>query len=184
MWWSEEKLLGDQWQPPEPGAARRRRRYGLVRFAFSLKPGDNQKVRRAEFTAFLQFKQEEGHPIFYDVFPQILTSEEIGELRAGIGPDFRFRPGEPGELTVGLKQTAPVSAVEGRGQSIVRWSFTARSNHPIGGQQLLYAIVELPPDVSSVRVTVHLNTEVITSVGPVRGFLPKTEHAALGWMLG
>lgn len=183
MWWSEEKLLGEQWQPPDPGAQLSRRRYGLARFAFSLAPNDNQKVRRAEFTAYLQFKDKETPPIFYDLFPQIVTSEEVGELRAGIGPDFKFKLVEVAETTIALTQAVPVSAVEGSGQSIIRWVFTARPTLPIGGQQLMYAVVELPPGVPSVRVTTHLVVEVITSMGPVRGFLPKTEHASLGWML-
>jgi len=183
MWWSEEQLLGEQWRPPDPATQRYRCRYGLVRFAFSLRPNENQKIRRAEFTAYLQFKPDGGQPIFNGLFPQIVTSEELGELRTGIGPDFKFGPTEMAATTVSLKQTAPVSAAEGKGQSIIRWSFSMRPTHPIGGQQLMYAIVELPSGMPSVRVVVHLIADVTTNLGPVRGFLPKTEHAALGWAL-
>ena len=50
-WWSDRTLLGAGWTPPPSG-----RRYGLARFAFSLRLAERQTVRYVDMVLYLHAK--------------------------------------------------------------------------------------------------------------------------------
>jgi hypothetical protein len=181
-WWSDQKVLGEKWTPPAGG-----QRYGLARFAFSLRPQGRQAVRRAEFMVYLHAKGAGPRPTAFDLFPQAVTEEQTGAVTVGIGPDFKFAGAEASlakaETTINLRQAAPVITADGIGEHTARWVVVARPAHPLTGSQTVYIIVELPPGVPAARASLQLSAEVTTRFGPVRGLLPETERASLSWVL-
>jgi len=182
FWWGDQKIFGDGWTPPAGG-----KRYGLARFAFSLRPQLGQIVRHAEFTVYLQPVDGTQLPIVFDLFPKSVTEEQSGDLKASIGPEFKFSGAEASvaklETTVHLREITSVISADGIGESTARWVFTARRSHLLIGSQLVYAIVELPNDGTKYHATVQLSAEVTTSFGPVRGLLPKTEQTKFRYLL-
>lgn len=182
VWWSDQKVLGEKWTPPAGG-----RRYGLARFAFSLRPEGRQSIRSAEFVVHLHAKGAGPRPIVFDLLPKLTTEEQTGEFSLGIGPDFKFAGAEASlgkaEAKVNLKQAVPVVTADGVGESAARWVFQARPAHPLIGSQLTYAVVELPPGVEAARASLGLSAEVETRFGPLRGLLPEPERARLSWLL-
>lgn len=184
-WWSDQNVLGTEWQSLSATTGSAQKRYGVARFAFSLRPKDRQEVRRAEFTVYLHAKDDNPRPVFYDLFPT--ANVPLGPLKIGVGSLFKFTGTETAladfTTTINLNQSVPVSLAEGIGTSTARWVLSPSLACPLSGNQEVYAVVELPPGVLGARVTIHLLAEVVTSIGPVRGFLPRIEHAALGWAL-
>jgi hypothetical protein len=184
-WWGEKEILEMQGQSTVPATNPFQKHYGLARFAFSLRPKERQQVRRAEFTVYLHAKGDNPRPVFYDLFPY--AEAPVGHLKIGVGSAFKFTDSETAlasyTTTISLKQNVPVAGAEGIGTSTACWVLTPTAAYPLIGIQEMYAVVELPPGVQGARVTVHLLVEVVTAIGPVRGFLPRTEHAALGWAL-
>ena len=83
VWWNDRKVLGENWVPPTGG-----NRYGLARFNFSLRPDAKQTVKSANFIVYLHAKGAGPRPIFFDLFPKIVTEDKTGELTFGIGPDI------------------------------------------------------------------------------------------------
>jgi len=182
-WWNDPKeILGDVWTPPSKG-----KQYGLARFAFSLRPKPGQMVRRAEFTVYLKPVDGIQPPIIFDLFPKLVTEQQTGDLKASIGPDFKFFGVEASlaklENTIHLREITSVISADGIGESTARWIFTARRSHPVTGSQVVYATVELPTDGTQYDVMVQLSAEVTTSFGLVRGLLPKTEQRRFDWRL-
>ena len=84
-WWSDQKLLGEAWTPPAGG-----QRYGLARFAFSVRLEGRQAARRAEFIVYLHARGAGARPVFFDLLPKAVNEEQAGEFSVGIGPDFKF----------------------------------------------------------------------------------------------
>lgn len=181
-WWSDEKVLGEKWTPPAGG-----RRYGLARFAFSLRPEGRQAVRRAELIVHLHARGSGPRPIAFDLFPKTTTEEQTGEFKVSVGPDFKFAGAEASvasaEATINHRQAAPVITIDGIGENFARWVFAAHPARPLVGSQTVYATIELPPGVAAARVSVQLSAEVAGSFGPIRGILPETEKERLSWVL-
>ena len=183
VWWSDQKVLGEKWTAPAGG-----RRYGLARFAFSLRPQEKQTVRKAELIVRLSAKGGGLNPIAFDLFPKPTTEEQTGEFNVKVGPDFKFAGAElsvaSAETTVNLRQAAPVITVDGIGESFARWVFAAHSARPLVGSQLAYATIELPPGVAAARASVQLSADVASGFRSALGFLPERDSARLSWVLG
>ncbi len=183
VWWSDQKVLGEQWVPPAGG-----RRYGLARFAFSLRPEGRQAVKRAEFIVYLFATGSGKRPIAFDLFPKTTTEEQTGSRTVGLDPKFKFVKavevsGLKAETTMDVTQAVPVITVDGIGENFARWAFESRPAHPLVGSQVVYATVELPPGAEAARASVHLSAEVTGSFGPIRGILLEKESERLSWVL-
>jgi hypothetical protein len=187
-WWPDDKMPGDKWTPPAGGS-----RYGLARFAFSLRPDPRQMIKTAEFT--LDFSAigpgQAGRlprPTAFDLYPQLVTEEQTGSRSIGLDPKFKFGSvaefsGAKAEVTLNVKQALVVTKVDGLGESYARWTFTARPAHPLTGSQEVYVVVELPPGVEAARASAQLSAEVANPLGPFKGLLPQTEQARFSWVL-
>jgi|CXWL01.1.fsa_nt_gi hypothetical protein len=182
-WWSDGKVLGKEWVPPAGG-----RRYGLARFAFSLRPGARQEVKRVEFVVHLHAKGGGARPVVFDLFPKAVTEEQTGTRTLGLDPKFKFVDavevsGLKAETTINVRQAVPVITADGVGESVARWVFQSRPAHPLIGSQSAYVVVELPPGVAAARASLLLSAEVTTRFGPMRGLLPEDERERLSWVL-
>jgi hypothetical protein len=181
-WWAGQKILGEAWKAPEGGY-----RYGLARFAFSLRPEGRQEVRRAELVVDLLPEDGGARPIAFDLEPKAETEEKTGAFTLGIGPNFKFSSVgvtlAKAEATINLRRVFPVITADGIGESTVRWVFASRPAHPLVGSQIVYAIVQLPPGADAARVSLFLNAEIATAFGPIKGLLPKDEACNLSWKL-
>lgn len=173
-WWSDHQVFGDDWTQPAGN-----KRYGLARFAFSLRPQDKQEVRRAEFTVYLQGQNGSSNPTVFDLFPKNVTEEQTGEVKAEINPQLKFA--EVAEVSIGSvgvtankRNAKAIITADGIGESTARWKFMAHPAAPLTGSQIVYAIVELPRGVTATRITVQLSAEVTTKFGLLRALLPKT----------
>jgi hypothetical protein len=189
-WWPDQTLMAKDWLPSAG------KRYGLARFALSLRPAERQEVRYVEFVVYLHGTGPGTglRPVATDLFPGVLPEAKLGLRTVGIGPDFQFvdlsKAGEaaqaPAATTIQLRQMVQVVVADGVGESTARWVFAGNPAHPLVGTQLVYAIVEVLPDASGLpraRASLQLIAEVETRSGSVRGLLPKTERAMLNWML-
>ncbi len=178
VWWDGEAILGEKWTQPSGG-----KRYGLARFAFSLRPQGRKVVRRAELMVSLEAENGGGAPVVFDLLPKVTTEEKTGTFKATVGLDFKFASLAQAETTIDLHQEVPVIVADGIGESIARWVFVSGPAHPLVGSQLVYAILELPAGTSAARASLHLSAEVATSLGPIRGILPKEASGQLSWVL-
>lgn len=185
-WWGQQNIMGDQLVTPAGG-----KRYGLARFAFSLRPKERQErqeVKRVEFIAYLHAKGAGERPIAFDLLPKTTTIEGTGKVTVGIDPKFKFASavevsGFKAETEIDLKQAVPVIVADGVGESTARWVFESRPTHPLLGSQSAYVIVELPPGVDAARASLLLSAEVGTRLGPARYLLPKEQREQLSFVL-
>lgn len=182
-WWNEHQILGDNWTQPAGD-----KRYGLTRFAFSLRPRENQKVRRAELTVYLEAQNGSSSPTVFDLFPKNVTEEQTGEVKAEINPQLKFA--EVAEVSIGSvgittnkRNAKAIVTADGIGENTARWTFNAHSAAPLTGSQIVYAIVELPKTITATRVTVQVSAEVTTGFGLIRGLLPTTNQDQRRWIL-
>jgi hypothetical protein len=182
VWWDSEEILGEKWTQPARG-----NRYGLARFAFSLRPEGRKVVRRAELMVSLETENGGGAPVIFDLLPKVTTEEKTGTFKATVGLDFKFldlaKAGTTIETTIDLHQEVPVIVADGIGESIARWVFVSGRAHPLVGSQIVYAVLGLPAGTSAARASLHLSAEVATSLGPIRGILPKEASEQLSWVL-
>jgi hypothetical protein len=178
VWWDGEDILGEKWTPPAGG-----NRYGLVRFAFSLRPEGRKVVRRAELMVSLEAENGGGAPVVFDLLPKVTTEDKTGSFKATVGLDFKFLSLAQAETTIDFTQKVPVIVADGIGESIARWLFVSGRAHPLVGSQLVYAILEMPAGKSAARASLHLSAEVATSLGPIRGILPREASEHLSWVL-
>ena len=182
-WWDQQNIMGDQMVTPAGG-----KRYGLARFAFSLRPKERQEVKWVEFIAYLHAKGAGQRPIAFDLLPKTTTVEGTGKVTVGIDPKFKFVSvievsGFKAETEIDLKQAVPVIVADGVGESTARWVFESRPTHPLLGSQSAYVIIELPPGVDAARATLHLSAEVGTRLGPARYLLPQEQRERLSFVL-
>ncbi len=182
-WWNEHQIFGNNWTQPTGD-----KRYGLTRFAFSLRPRENQKVRRAELTVYLEAQNGGSNPTVFDLFPHNVTQEQTSDIKAGINPQLKFA--EVVEASIGSvevilhrREAQAIITADGIGESTARWTFKAHPAAPLSGSQIVYAIVELPKSVTATRVTVQLSAEVTTKFGLIRGLLPTTNQDERRWIL-
>ena len=84
-WWSDETILGDKWQAPAGG-----KRYGLVRFKFSLRPEAPQTIKQAYFMVRLSAQGGGENPLAFDLYPRELKTERKDSVKLSIGPDLTF----------------------------------------------------------------------------------------------
>ncbi len=183
-WWNDHQIFGDDWKQPAGN-----KRYGLARFAFSLRPKVRQEIRRAEFTVYLQGQNGSSNPIVFDLFPKNVAEEQTGEIKAEINPQLKFA--EVAEVSIGCigvtankREAQATITADGIGESTARWIFKAHPAAPLTGSQIVYTIVELPVGTTAIRISVQLSAEVTTRFGLLRALLPKTtseeEHS---WIL-
>jgi hypothetical protein len=182
-WWSDHQVFGDSWTKPAGD-----KRYGLARFAFSLRPKNNQKIRKVELTIYLQAQDGGKNPIIFDLFPKNLTEEQQGEIKAGINPKLKFTQVAEAsigsiEVTTSRRKAQAVITADGIGENTARWTFQAHPTTPLIGSQIVYATVELPRSTTTTCVTVQISAEVTTKFGLVRGLLPKTDRDRHRWTL-
>jgi len=178
VWWEGETILGEKWTQPVGDNS-----YGLARFAFSLRPEGRKVVRRAELMVSLEAENGGGLPIVFDLLPKVTTEDKTGTFKASVGLDFKFLSLAKAETTIDLSQKVPVIVADGIGESIARWVFASGGAHPLVGSQIVYAILEMPAGTSSARASLQLSAEVATSLGPIRGILPKEAKEHLSWTL-
>ena len=186
VWWPDDKILGDTWTPPAGGS-----RYGLARFAFSLRPETRQTITGAEFAVgFRALGTTDGaaQPTAFDLYPQLVTEEQTGSRTLGLDPKFKFGSvaefsGAKAEVTLNVKQALVVTRVDGLGERYARWTFAARPAHPLTGSQEVYVVVELPPGVVAAEASAQLNVDIAAPFGPFKGVLPKTDQARFRWVL-
>lgn len=178
VWWDGEEIMGEKWTKPLGGS-----RYGLARFAVSLRPEGRKVVRRAELMVSLNAENGGEVPIVFDMLPKVTTEEKTGTFKATVGLDFKFLSLAQAGTTIDLTQKVPVIVADGIGESIARWVFVSGRAHPLVGSQLVYAILEMPAETSAARASLQLSAEVATSLGPIRGILPKEANKELSWVL-
>jgi len=178
VWWDGEAIMGEKWTHPSGG-----NRYGLARFAFYLRPEGRKVVRRAELMVSLETEDGRGVPIVFDLLPKVTTEEKTGTFKATVGLDFKFLSLAQAETTIDFTQKVPVIVADGIGESIARWAFVSGRAHPLVGSQLVYAILEMSAGTSAARASLTLSAEVVTSLGPIRGILPKEASDRLSWVL-
>ncbi len=183
-WWSDEAIMGAKWRPPDGG-----QRYGLARFKFSLRPKSRQTIRQAQFTVRLLPKGGGRNPLAFDLFPRQVTEERSRSLKVGIGPDLTFAEFEASlgslETSLDTSYVVPVITADGLGESSLRWTFQSQRKHPLTGSRVVYAIIELPPNVAAVRVSLHLSARVKTGLGDlITAFLPHEAEDRGSWVLG
>jgi len=140
-------------------------------------------VRRAELMVSLEAENGGGAPIVFDLLPKVTAEEKTGTFTATVGLDFKFLTLAKAETTIDFTQKVPVIVADGIGESIVRWVFVSGHAHPLVGSHIVYAILELPVGTSAARASLHLSAEVATSLGPIRGILPKEAEEHLSWTL-
>jgi hypothetical protein len=182
-WWNEHQIFRDNWTQPSGD-----KRYGLARFAFSLRPRDSQEVRRAEFTVYLEAQNGGSNPTIFDLFPQNVTQEQTSDIKAEINPQLKFAEVVEAsigsvEVTLHRREARAIITADGIGESTARWIFNQHPATPLTGSQIVYAIVELPKSVTATRVTVQLSAEVTTRFGLIRGLLPTTNQDQRRWIL-
>jgi hypothetical protein len=185
-WWSDQAILGDQWHPPDGG-----QRYGLARFKFSLRPESPTTIEQAEFTIHLLPQGGGRNPVAFDLFPREVMAERSRSLKVGIGPSLTFAEFEGSlgnvETTIDTSDVVPVITADGLGEATVRWTFQSQRKYPLNGSRIVYAIVELPPQVPAVRASLHLTARVKTGgiSGLVTTFLPPdVAEEQRSWILG
>ena len=177
-WWSDQTLMGEGWTPPPTG-----RRYGLARFAFSLRPAERQLPRYIDLVVYLHAKGEGLRPIIFDLLPQAAKEEHDEAFAMGVSPDFKFTAPENAPVTLDLRQSILTVAADGKGENAAHWAFAVRSTSPFAGSQVMYTLVELLPGVEAARASLQLVAEIETPYGPVRGLLPSSQRTALTWVL-
>ena len=137
----------------------------------------------------VDFQPEKGieRPKAFDLAPRVETEEQTGMFTLGIGPDFKFSSVDltlaKAETTINLHRVFPVITADGIGESTARWVFASRPAHPLVGSQIVYAVVQLPPGVEAARVSLMLNAEMTTGLGPIKGLLPEDKACDLSWTL-
>jgi hypothetical protein len=184
-WWPGQAILGEQWRPPAGGG-----RYGLARFKFSLRPEAGQTVQQAEFTVRLLAQGGGRNPLAFDLFPREVTAERSRSLKVGIAPSLTFAEFEGSlggvETTLDTSYVVPVITATGLGEQTVRWTFQRQRTHPLAGSRVVYAIVEVPPQVAGVRATLHLAARLKMGAlgGLITGFLLEEDEARRSWVLG
>ncbi len=177
-WWSDQMLMGQGWTPPSSG-----RRYGLARFAFSLRAAERQSVRYVDMVVYLHAKGEGLRPVICDMIPKAAKEGQAGIMTVGISPDFKFTAPETATATLSLPQSIYTVTADGIGENAAHWAFAVRSATPLAGSQIVYALVELMPGVEAARASLQLVAEIETPFGPVRGLLPSSQRLALTWVL-
>ncbi|MBI3241847.1 MAG: hypothetical protein HYZ49_06080 [Chloroflexi bacterium] len=178
VWWSDQTLMGEGWTPPATG-----RRYGLTRFAYSIRPAERQSVRYVDIVVYLHAKGDGLRPVVFDLLPKAAKEEQAGTLTVGISPDFKFVAPENAPAALSLRQNILAVTADGLGENAAHWAFAVRSTTPLAGSQATYIIVELMPGVEAARASLQLVAEIDTPYGPVRGLLPSSQRNALSWVL-
>lgn len=182
-WWSDE-TFGTAWIPPAGGA-----RYGLARFAFALMPGERQTILRAELSVGLKALGGSERPTFFDLVPRTTTVKETGELKAVLGPAIKL-PGDIEfslasiESTEHVQRLVPVLSVSGIGHSVAQWACQSHEAHPLTGDQLVYAVIELPPGAVAARATLALTVQARGPFGIIPAILPQAAQEHLNVTLG
>ena len=184
-WWADATILGDKWHPPSGG-----QRYGVVRFAFSLRPESPQVIKSATFTAHLLITGSGSNPTAYDLYPRELNETRKGEAKIALGPNFTFGEATASvgsaQMTFDTSRAVPVITADGLGEQTIRWQFQSQRSHPLAGSRIVYAVVELPPHTPSLRVVLSLDARIQTGglEGLISGFLTREEQDKRSWVLG
>ena len=170
------------------------KRYGLARFAFSLRPEKGQEVRKAELIVVLNPANGDQKPITFDLLPKAVNEEQTGTFTISLSPSIKFSSiGNLGsaeaylgkaEYTIPLRQVVPVITADGIGENLAHWVFSLHRARPLTGSQLTYAIIGLPQSTSAVRAMLHLKVEIATRIGPIGGIFPEEAREKLSWVLG
>ena len=184
VWWSDPRKLGADWVQPAGG-----KRYGMARFAYSLTPVERQTVDSVEFTLSFNSLGSPQRPIAFDLMPGLTTEEQTGKRKFTLDPKMKFAnvvefSGIQAGVEIDVKQAHVVSSIYGLGESDAGWTFKARPAHPLVGSQMVFVILEIPPDAQAARVTVRLSAQVDAPLwGKMRGQLPEEAQAQTQFVL-
>jgi hypothetical protein len=182
-------------QPPAPpqavgvtaAAATVTHQYGLVRFPFTLRPGQGNRVRRADFSVSLYPSGGGLRPTVYFAYPATKAVVREGEVTAKLGPDLKFAGAEASLAsvagTIKLKRPAAAVTLSGIGESDVQWTFQERGQHLLLGSLVAYVALALPPDVTAARAVAQLLVGSNTPLGRLLGRLPHEAAARVSWVL-
>lgn len=183
LWFPDERLTGDGWTPSAGS-----RRFGVARFAFALNPIGRQAVKSVDFS--LEFTPRHGSvaPLVFDLYPKTTTEEQTGGYMLGAEPKVKIAnvlevSGFKAEVKSDERQAHVVTRASGVQQTFAQWQFKAGKTHPLEGDQVMLVMLLLAPGVAAAEAIAQLSAEVATKYGPVRGFLPQTEHYKFRWTL-
>ena len=163
-------------------------RYGLARFPFTLRPGDGDRVQRADFSLRLQAARPGPAPIAYDAYPATTATIQEGEVSASLGPDFKFAGAEASlggvAGSIKLRRAAAAITLSGVGESAVQWTFQPRGGGPLlAGSLVVYVVVAVPAGETAVRAAAQLSALLNTPFGSLVGRLPDEAAAQVSWLL-
>jgi hypothetical protein len=144
--------------------------YYLVRLACSFRPPHGGKLTFAALSAYLRPTGGDAPVTAFDLFPKQVAESQEREITVGVKPGLNLA--QVGEIELGGIETVvkysrlePVIIGIGAGRSDPGWEFSAHEKHPLLGSKFLYLIVEKPPQVEAVRLTLHVTAEVETKQG-------------------
>jgi hypothetical protein len=144
--------------------------YYLVRLACSFQPPRKGELTFAGLSAYLRPTSGQASVIAFDLFPKQVTELQERKVTVGVKPSLNLA--QVGEIELGGIETAieysrlePIIIGIGAGRSDPGWEFSAHRQHPLLGSKFLYLIIERPPRVEAVRVTLHVAAEVKTTLG-------------------
>lgn len=183
-WWPGEVILGDKWQSPAGG-----RRYGLVRFSFSLRHPSPKAIKSADFNVQLLTTGSGENPVAYDLFPRELKETLKDSLKLTVSPSLKFSEVEASvggaELTLDATNAIPVITAFGVGETAVTWNFQSQASHPLTGSRTVYAVLEVPAGNAEIRVLLRLSARAKRSIGDViTGATPGEASDRLSFVLG
>ena len=178
VWWTDPRKLGVDWVQPAGG-----QRYFMARFSYTLTPVERQTIDSAEFTISFTALGSQQRPIAFDLIPGLTTEEQTGKRTFTLDPKLKFAnvvefSGVQAGVEIDVKQAHVVSSIYGLGESEARWVFKTRPAHPLVGSQMVFVILEVPPDAQKARAKVYLSAQVEVPLwGKVRGQLPEEAQA-------
>lgn len=180
--WADGEMLGEKWRPPVGG-----NRFYLLQLAFTLRPSGNMKVTSAEFGLSLG-AQAGKRALVFDAFPREQTVEQKDAVTLGIGPDFKFGTTDASlakaEATFDFGSVIPVVRVEGLQEARLLWRYSEHAKYPLTGSRRMIAIVTLPQEMKTARVTLELTVNAEGRYGPIRVSPPVYEQSKLHWVVG
>ncbi len=175
-WWTDQRILGEKWIPPAGG-----NRYGFARFPFSINPLERQQVQKVEVDIQLMARGTGPAPLAFDMLPGNENETTEAERILGFSPTFKLAPievsGPKAEQTVKIKVAAAVITASNLMTGNPVWVFKAHANRPIRGNQGVYVVVEMLPELAAVRARIQVKADLVdTMFGPAKGLLPRNSE--------
>lgn len=180
--WADGQLLGEGWQPPVGGD-----RYYLLQLAFTLRPREGVQIASADFCIHLHH-QINLQAVVFDAYPKEVLQEQAKSVILEIGPDFKLGVAEAslGKVgaTIDFGVAVPIVRSEGLQEATFCWRFGAHRKHPLTGSRQMYAVVALPPGMSTTLASLDLIVAQESRFGPIRLVPPEKARTGMRWVIG